>query len=159
MAEDAGVIRIKLSDGEIVEYDKNRLIEESRFFADACAGSEGPHEIPVTTAIWGKIKSWLDVPRSDDNSEDSELRRFEKTMFNANNQPEIFGTMIASDFLQMDLLTDAGIDFVANMMRGKTPKELRRLFNIPMDWSPSEISELKEKYPFLKDSDVFDPVD
>ncbi len=107
------------------------------------------------------MKGWLDVPRNanGDPMDNPALAEYEKKMFNPNDQPELFGVMIASDFLQMDLLTDAGIDFTANMMRGKTPKQIRKLFSIPMDWSPEEIEELKTKYPFLKNSDVFDPVD
>jgi hypothetical protein len=44
-----------------------------------------------------------------------------------------------------DLLSDVGCKTVANMIKGKTPEEIRKLFNIVNDFTPEEEAQIKKE--------------
>lgn len=46
--------------------------------------------------------------------------------------------MIIFDFTQVPTFSDVGCKTVANMIKGKTPEEIRKLFNIVNDFTPEE---------------------
>jgi len=48
------------------------------------------------------------------------------------------------------LQSDVGCKTVANMIKGKTPEEIRKLFNIVNDFTPEE--EVSDAFPSFSDS-------
>jgi hypothetical protein len=54
--------------------------------------------------------------------------------------------------------SDVGCKTVANMIKGKTPEEIRKLFNIVNDFTPEEEAQIKKEnvsLRFLGDSSYF----
>ena len=47
----------------------------------------------------------------------------------------------------MLLHSDVGLKAVANMIKGKTPEEIRKLFNIVNDFTPEEEVRVSTCYP------------
>lgn len=52
--------------------------------------------------------------------------------------------MFISKYL-IDLFSDVGCKTVANMIKGKTPEEIRKLFNIVNDFTPEEEAQIKKE--------------
>ena len=43
------------------------------------------------------------------------------------------------------MFSDVGCKTVANMIKGKTPEEIRKLFNIVNDFTPEEEAQIKKE--------------
>jgi S-phase kinase-associated protein 1 len=55
----------------------------------------------------------------------------------------MFETLTVANFLNCQPLVDAGIDEVVRRVRGKTPEEIRGLFNIENDFTAEEEAEIR----------------
>eukprot|EP00979_Chaetoceros_neogracilis_P013708 scaffold4020_cov234-Chaetoceros_neogracile.AAC.9 len=53
-------------------------------------------------------------------------------------QPVLFELILAANFMDIKPLLDLTCATVASMIKGKTPEEIRRTFNITNDFSPEE---------------------
>jgi S-phase kinase-associated protein 1 len=57
----------------------------------------------------------------------------------------IFSMLHAANYLDMQMLLQSLTSHVASMMRGKTPQELRDIFQITNDFTPEEEAEILEE--------------
>ncbi|KAH6795921.1 hypothetical protein C2S51_036907 [Perilla frutescens var. frutescens] len=60
-------------------------------------------------------------------------------------QGMMFDLIVAANYLNIKELLDALCRQVADMMRGKTPEELRNIFHIKNDYSQEEMNEVKKE--------------
>jgi len=60
-------------------------------------------------------------------------------------QDELFDVIVAANYLDIRPLLDATSYTVAYMIKGKTPDEIRKTFNIENDLSPEEEEQLKKE--------------
>ncbi|KAH8742893.1 Skp1 family, dimerization domain-containing protein [Diaporthe sp. PMI_573] len=51
-------------------------------------------------------------------------------------QEMLFEILLAANYMDIKALLDLGCKTVANMIKGKTPEEIRRTFNITKDFTP-----------------------
>lgn len=54
--------------------------------------------------------------------------------------------MQASNFLDIKSLFDLTCQKVADMMKGKQPEEIRKIFDIENDFTPEEEDEIRAEY-------------
>ncbi|PHT36447.1 SCF ubiquitin ligase complex protein SKP1a [Capsicum baccatum] len=54
---------------------------------------------------------------------------------------DVLTTFHAANYLNIKSLLDLTCQIVANMIKGKTPKEIRKIFNIENDFTPEEERE------------------
>jgi S-phase kinase-associated protein 1 len=51
----------------------------------------------------------------------------------------------AANYLEISTLLDEGCKIIANMIKGKSPSEIRRIFNIQNDFTPEEEEQIKRE--------------
>jgi S-phase kinase-associated protein 1 len=61
----------------------------------------------------------------------------------------LFSLIMAANFLDVKSLLDLTCATVANMLKNKTPDEIRREFNIKNDLTPEEEEEIKRESAWL----------
>ncbi|CAL9197743.1 unnamed protein product, partial [Musa hybrid cultivar] len=59
--------------------------------------------------------------------------------------PKIFFVLITSNYLNIKGLLDLTCQTVADMIKGKTPEEIRKTFNIKNDFTPEEEEEVRRE--------------
>jgi len=60
--------------------------------------------------------------------------------------------MMASNFLNIKDLFDLTCATVGSMIKGKTPEQIRALFNIPNDFTPEEEARIREENKWCEES-------
>ena len=63
-------------------------------------------------------------------------------------QSTLFELILAANYLNIKPLLDLCCLTVANMIKGKTPEEIRKTFNIVNDFTPEEEEEVRREYPW-----------
>ncbi|KHJ89842.1 Skp1 family, dimerization domain protein [Oesophagostomum dentatum] len=63
----------------------------------------------------------------------------------------LFDIIMAANYLDIPKLLDGGCKVVADLMRGKTPEEIRTLFNIVNDFTPEEEENIRKENAWCED--------
>ncbi|KAF8995307.1 Skp1 family, dimerization domain-containing protein [Cyathus striatus] len=120
----------------------------------------------ITSAVLKKILEYCEHHHNDpvyhfDNSYDefsaystrrrtSDISEWDYNFFSAIDTNMITEIVIAANYLDFPPLLDAGCKTIANMIKGKTPEEIRKIFNIENDFTPEE--EVSYQYRHFQES-------
>jgi len=144
-------IILKSSDGETFEVDEAAaLLSQTikHMIEDDCADTGIP--LPnVTSGILSKVIEYCkkhaeSVGDLDDHAANDELKSFDTQFVNVE-QGVLFDIILAANYLDIKGLLDLTCLTVANMMKGKTPEEIRKKFNIVNDYTPEEEEEVRRE--------------
>ena len=145
-------ITLKSSDGEVFEVDQAVALESQtikHMIEDDCADNGIP--LPnVTSKILSKVieycKKHVEAPTTEDRVPDSDddLKAFD-TEFVKVDQGTLFDLILAANYLNIKSLLDLTCQTVADMIKGKTPEEIRKTFNIKNDFTPEEEEEVRRE--------------
>ncbi|KAG5245505.1 hypothetical protein OIU79_017959 [Salix purpurea] len=146
-------ISLRSSDGESFEVDEAVALESQtikHMIEDDCADNGIP--LPnVTSKILAKVieycKKHVETPKLEDrgtNSGDDELKNWDAEFVKVD-QATLFDLILAANYLNIKGLLDLTCQTVADMIKGKTPEEIRKTFNIKNDFTPEEEEEVRRE--------------
>ncbi|KAI9741840.1 MAG: hypothetical protein M1834_000228 [Cirrosporium novae-zelandiae] len=145
------------SDGETITVDR-AVAEKSVLIKNLLEDIPGTSEdipIPnVTGSVLKKVIEWCEHHKADPpapNDDDSDSRKKTTDIeewdskFMAVDQEMLFEIILAANYLDIKALLDTGCKVVANMIKGKTPEEIRKTFNIQNDFTPEEEDQIRRE--------------
>ncbi|KAJ8572213.1 hypothetical protein K7X08_008724 [Anisodus acutangulus] len=146
-------IVLKSSDGESFEVDESVALESQtikHMIEDDCANTSIP--LPnVTSKILAKVieycKRHVDAAaaaKTDDKVSEDDLKTFDADFVKVD-QGTLFDLILAANYLNIKSLLDLTCQTVADMIKGKTPEEIRKTFNIKNDFTPEEEEEVRRE--------------
>ncbi|RQM04900.1 hypothetical protein DH86_00002697 [Scytalidium sp. 3C] len=166
MAESkAGKITLVSNDNFAIEVDR-QVAERSMLIknmmddlGEEAASTEVP--IPnVNESVLKKVIEWCehhknDPPVSGDDDSDSRKKTTDieewDQKFMQVDQEMLFEIILASNYLDIKPLLDVGCKTVANMIKGKSPEEIRKTFNITNDFTPEEEEQIRRENEWAED--------
>ncbi|KAG5997738.1 E3 ubiquitin ligase complex SCF subunit scon-3 [Claviceps spartinae] len=169
MAETTPAKKVWLAsnDNAIIEVDRI-VVERSMLIKNMLddIGDEGisetnPIPIPnVNEAVLRKVIEWCehhrnDPPQAQDDESDGRRRTTDieewDQKFMQVDQEMLFEIILASNYLDIKPLLDVGCKTVANMIKGKSPEEIRKTFNITNDFTPEEEEQIRRENEWAED--------
>ncbi|MDI1491722.1 MAG: hypothetical protein OHK93_002932 [Ramalina farinacea] len=108
----------------------------------------------VNEAVLNKVIEWCNHHRADPptaNDEDADSRKKTTDIeewdqkFMQVDQEMLFEIILAANYLDIKALLDVGCKTVANMIKGKSPEEIRKTFNIQNDFTPEEEDQIRRE--------------
>jgi len=153
------IIKLQSSDGEIFETDINvaKCSGTIKTMLEDCGMDEGEDAVVplpnVNSAILRKVLQWAnyhkDDPQPTDDDENKEKRTDDISSWDADflkvDQGTLFELILAANYLDTKGLLDVTCKTVANMIKGKTPEEIRKTFNIKNDFTPAEEEQVRKE--------------
>ena len=135
-------IKLQSSDGEIFLVDVE-IAKQSVLLLGMDDGDEEVVPLPnVNSAILKKVIQWASYHKDDPPlPENKEKRTDDICSWDADflkvDTGTIFELIMAANYLDIKGLLDVTCKTVANMIKGKTPEEIRETFNIKKNFTPS----------------------
>ncbi|KAI1114781.1 E3 ubiquitin ligase complex SCF subunit scon-3 [Nemania sp. NC0429] len=158
-------ITLQSNDNHLIDVDKD-VAERSMLIknllddlGEAALGQVVP--IPnVTEPVLRKVIEWCEHHRKDPpstNEDDNDNRKKTTDIdewdqkFMQVDQEMLFEIILASNYLDIKPLLDVGCKTVANMIKGKSPEEIRKTFNITNDFTPEEEEQIRRENEWAED--------
>jgi len=126
-------------------------------------GTKEDDPIPIKSVnhtILSKVMEWcqhhVNDPQTsaDDESESrkksTEIDEWDAKFMNVD-QEMLFEIILAANYLDIKPLLDVGCKTVANMIKGKSPEEIRKTFNIQNDFTPEEEDQIRRENEWAED--------
>ncbi|XP_060176210.1 SKP1-like protein 1A [Lycium barbarum] len=141
------MIVLKSADGETFEVEEAVALESESIklmFGDDCANTSIP--LPnVTSKILAKVIEYCKrhVEAEDNEVSDEDLKSFDADFVKVD-QSTLFDLILAANYLNIKSLLDLTCQAVADMIKGKTPEEIRKTFNVK-SFTPEEEEEVRRE--------------
>ncbi|CAL8582067.1 MAG: hypothetical protein L6R36_000484 [Xanthoria steineri] len=159
--------QIKLQSSDNVEIAVDRDVAERSILIKNMMEDLGDgimaEAIPIPNVnepVLRKVIEWCVQHRSDPPSsadEDTDSRKKTTDIdewdqkFMQVDQEMLFEIILAANYLDIKPLLDVGCKTVANMIKGKSPEEIRKTFNIQNDFTPEEEDQIRRENEWAED--------
>eukprot|EP01111_Echinosteliopsis_oligospora_P015058 TRINITY_DN582_c0_g1_i1.p1 TRINITY_DN582_c0_g1~~TRINITY_DN582_c0_g1_i1.p1 ORF type:complete len:162 (-),score=48.32 TRINITY_DN582_c0_g1_i1:57-542(-) len=148
-------LKLESSDNKVFSIPPNvaQMSVTIKNMLDDIGDSEAPIPLPnVTGYILEKVIEYLryhhehpdPVVEEKDEKRTDNIGQWDKEFCNVD-QPTLFELILAANYLDIKPLLDVTCKTVANMIKGKTPEEIRKTFNIKNDFTPEEEEAIRKE--------------
>ncbi|RAH40878.1 SCF ubiquitin ligase subunit skpA [Aspergillus brunneoviolaceus CBS 621.78] len=152
----ATTLRFQSSDGVVITIDRDvaqRSVLIKNLLEDLGDTTEAIPIPNVNEAVLRKVIEWCEHHKGDPPStgDDDDSRRKTTDIdewdqkFMQVDQEMLFEIILAANYLDIKGLLDVGCKTVANMIKGKSPEEIRKTFNIQNDFTPEEEDQIRRE--------------
>nr|CAD1818947.1 unnamed protein product [Ananas comosus var. bracteatus] len=117
---------------KVIEYCKKHVDAAAKPSDEA--GAAAAAAAAAAGGVGGKASA---VPEDDLKAWDAEFVKVDQTT--------LFDLILAANYLNIKGLLDLTCQTVADMIKGKTPEEIRKTFNIKNDFTPEEEEEIRRE--------------
>jgi len=155
-------LKLKSSDNQVFSVESDIIRNCSKtiktMLEDLGEDEGGDEEIPlpnVTSVILEKVIEWAthhkdDPPIPEEEPDNNKERRTDDISswdmeFLKVDQGTLFELILAANYLDVKGLLDVTCKCVANMIKGKTPEEIRKTFNIVDDLTEEEKEQIRKE--------------
>ncbi|KAL5791208.1 hypothetical protein ACOSQ2_006096 [Xanthoceras sorbifolium] len=151
-------ITLKSSDGDRFEVDEAVALESQtikHMVEDDCVDNEIP--LPnVSSSVLSKVieyckrrvdsisNSKYDSNNNNKKPVDDDLKAWDADFVKVD-QNTLFDLILAANYLNIKSLLDLTCQTIADMIKCRTPEEIRKAFNIKNDFSPEEEEEVRRE--------------
>ncbi|KAA8899744.1 hypothetical protein TRICI_006309 [Trichomonascus ciferrii] len=124
---------------------------------------EDDTEIPipnVTSTVLKKVLEYCEHHKDDPPMNEENVERSKRTAENISewdqkylsvDQEMLFEIILTANYLDIRSLLEVGCKTVANMIKGKSPEEIRKTFNITNDFTPEEEAQIRRENEWAED--------
>jgi len=161
----SSTIKLASNDGATITVDKDvamRSVLISNMVEDLGEGSiDSPVPLAnVNETVLRKVLEWCEHHKKDaaqPQEDDSDSRKRSTDIeewdqkFMQVDQEMLFEIILAANYLDIKPLLDVGCKTVANMIKGKSPEEIRKTFNIQNDFTPEEEEQIRRENEWAED--------
>jgi S-phase kinase-associated protein 1 len=152
---DKKFVTLTCPDGVSFDVDLDVIVKYSQTLRDLVEDcGEGVDNIPVdmiSSNDLAKILEYLNGRADIDNTSSSEENRqtfdnqFVESLSGKPEMPRLFSVLNGANFLNCNELMDLMCNTVANMIKGKTPEEIRETFDIKNDITKEEDEKIRKE--------------
>eukprot|EP01135_Chromosphaera_perkinsii_P006465 Nk52_evm1s508 gene=Nk52_evmTU1s508 len=154
----AKVVKLQSSDGQEYSVDLNvaKMSVTIKNMLEDLGMDDDDNAIPlpnVTGPILSKVIDYCNRHKDDppmteeDESKEKNCEDIEPwdAEFCKVDQGTLFEMILAANYLDIKPMLDLTCKTVANMIKGKTPEEIRKTFNIKNDFTPEEEEQVRKE--------------
>ncbi|KAJ4848363.1 SKP1-like protein 13 [Turnera subulata] len=143
------MITLMSSDGEefVVEEAVAAQSQTIKHLIEDGCSTEGSIPLPnVTGRVLSEVIQYCKKHSSSDDKEEKELEAWDAEFVKAaDDHVALTDLMMAANFLDIKGLLDLVAQTLANMITGKSPEEVRRMWNIKNDFTPEEAEKVRKE--------------
>ncbi|KAI9081242.1 hypothetical protein K1719_036814 [Acacia pycnantha] len=145
------IITLTSSDGESFDIDEAVAVESQtikHLIEDECA-TDGIPVPNVTSKILAKVieycKKHVEAANSEEKKvSDEDLKTWDAEFVKVD-QVVLFDLILAANYLNIKSLLDLTCRTVADLIKEKTPEDVRKIFNIKNDFTPEEEEKVRRE--------------
>ncbi|KAJ9627223.1 hypothetical protein H2203_003685 [Taxawa tesnikishii (nom. ined.)] len=152
--------KVLLTSSDNVTIETERAIAERSMLIKNMLedlGNPGEEAIPimnVSEPVLRKVLEWCEhhkkdpAPTTDDDADNrkktTDIEEWDQKFMQVD-QEMLFEIILAANYMDIKALLDVGCKTVANMIKGKSPEEIRKTFNIQNDFTPEEEDQIRRE--------------
>mmetsp|Transcript_69622 Transcript_69622/g.96809 ORF Transcript_69622/g.96809 Transcript_69622/m.96809 type:complete len:162 (+) Transcript_69622:61-546(+) len=158
-------VKLVSQEGEIIEVDEE-VTMKSTLIKNMIEDSGTDEDIPlpnVKTAVLKKVLAYCEQYKTENPPEIEKplkstnlaevVPEFDAKYIEIENLEEIFDIILAANYLDIKPLLDLSCAKIASLIKGKTPEEIRKTFNIQNDFTPEEEAQIREENKWAEQAD------
>ncbi|KAJ5193812.1 hypothetical protein N7472_006278 [Penicillium cf. griseofulvum] len=106
--------------------------------------------IPIPNVNEAVLKKVIECDDDDNRRKTTDIDEWDQKFMQVD-QEMLFEIILAANYLDIKALLDVGCKTVANMIKGKSPEEIRKTFNIQNDFTPEEEDQIRRENEWAED--------
>ncbi|KAK9283094.1 hypothetical protein L1049_011324 [Liquidambar formosana] len=139
------MLKLKASHGEVFEVEEYIAVQSKtikNMVEDGCADTTIP-VVNVDGKTLASVMEWCKI-HADEKATADDLKKWDAE-FAEKDQAELYDLIMAANYLNIKDLLDLMCWKVADIIKGKQPEEIRKIFNIVNDFTPEENEEIRSQ--------------